>query len=269
MPYNVNEAWPATQIESRDSLLNQMQLLGPNPFFHGTPNRKWDTIKGILDIRLKESPPGLRLDIEKRLIDTFVDTARVHLLPEARRHLEDGHLEWRTYCHTGSMYVGRHFGLPTRAVDWTRCPRVAAFFACRRFLNLDGVIWWVNGTKLEEALANQWPSAYGVTENVLKHIERDFINRIERDVLYPVHFPPYMKRASRQKAFIIMSGKFGTDHAHKMHSLGVIDCGRIVIPSRIKRDVIEWLDYLGINGHSLGLGDSTCETLATDAWDAL
>ncbi|MBX3323517.1 MAG: FRG domain-containing protein [Phycisphaeraceae bacterium] len=48
------------------------------------------------------------------------------------------------------MAIGRHSGLPTRAVDWARSPWVAAYFACMKRRDSEGSIWWFNQQQLED-----------------------------------------------------------------------------------------------------------------------
>lgn len=48
--------------------------------------------------------------------------------------------------------VAQHYGLPTRTIDWSYSPYVAAYFATRGRPDVDGVIWAVDYAKVHEHL---------------------------------------------------------------------------------------------------------------------
>lgn len=57
----------------------------------------------------------------------------------AHRHLRSGASEWE------ALFLARHYGLPTRIMDWTTSPLVATYFACSPLdvSPQDGVVWGV------------------------------------------------------------------------------------------------------------------------------
>jgi hypothetical protein len=58
----------------------------------------------------------------------------------------DQHSEWYV------LAVAQHNGLPTRCLDWTASPLVAAHFACadENYKNNDGAIWCIHAGILRE-----------------------------------------------------------------------------------------------------------------------
>jgi hypothetical protein len=218
-----------------------------------------------LDWKFKDSRyQGDKYKYEGDLLKGFYERCFQYLRPGAKMHIELARVRWDTHRTTGTLFVARHFSLPTRAIDWTENALTALFFACRREPSQEGVVWYMDLKEFRNRVASQWRQAYGKEGNIEDDFERDFIIGKDRGVLVPVHFPPWMPRAASQEAFITVASGFGVDHARRMHELGVRNCQRLVIPARLKSQVIEKLDMLGVNGYTLEIGDSTVETIATD-----
>ena len=49
------------------------------------------------------------------------------------------------------LFLMQHYGLPTRLLDWTESPLVAAFFAVSKHGDQDGLLWAFSPTKHNEA----------------------------------------------------------------------------------------------------------------------
>jgi hypothetical protein len=268
IPYNHDDAWPAIVLTEACDWLGQLQRLGhlkQRRAYHGA-YRDWKHILSSLDIcfKNKNTPANERVKIETGLLETFAEEAEPHLSPEARRHIELAHIKWNTRRNTGTAFVGRHYGLPTRSIDWTFNCLTALFFACRRDFNEPGVIWWMSYDDFSAHLAGQWPTAYGRTEDIADDFERDFIAGTEKGVLSSFFYPPWMERPRKQEAWITLADQYAICHAEKIHGLGVRDCGRLIVTPVLKRGLLTELSRLGISGTSLGLGDACVEMIAED-----
>jgi hypothetical protein len=81
-----------------------------------------------------------RWDLENHLLRGFARYARKEM---QARDIRIG---------TEFVALAQHYGLPTRSIDWTYSPFVAAYFATRGRPDVDGVIWAVDYAKVHEHL---------------------------------------------------------------------------------------------------------------------
>lgn len=52
----------------------------------------------------------------------------------------DSEIDW--------LFLGQHFGLPTRLLDWSENPLVSLYFACCSHSDADGAVWMLNPWRL-------------------------------------------------------------------------------------------------------------------------
>ena len=269
--YNVDDAWPKVEPNNAEDCLARLaglQYSGRVIECHGAP-QDWGCIRSTLDLHFEKRkiPADQRMAKETGLLETFVKEADPHFSSGARRHIEVARLIWKRFRNTGTVFVGRHYGLPTRCVDWTSDSFIALFFACRRDFKKPGVVWWMEYDQFSTALSSQWLIAYGKKGHIEDDFEQDFTKGKDKEILIRFHYPGWMERPKKQKAHITMSGQYDAHHDEAIHRLGVKKCGRFIISSQMKSELLNKLNRWGINGATLGIGGSCVETIATDIAD--
>lgn len=231
--------------------------------FHGAP-RCFESLLSTLDLWAKKTQSNVPYKAEHDSLKAFARDAWPHLDTAARSVIDDARSKWQSTVNTGTMFVARHFGLPTRCVDWTWNAQIGLFFACRRSFDEDGVVWWMDNRQLEEAVKSQWPSVFNVDGNVEDHIERAILDSQETEWIACLHYPPRLSRATAQEACVSISGRIGVAHDQLMTRIGVTNCGRVRVPSALKRQVLQYLQDVGVTGSALGLQFASIEDIARD-----
>src|SRR5262245_34026687 len=117
--------------------------------FRGHSDPGW-TLTSTFDRMFAKQPKARRLEIAAELLSGFKRSLEGFVIPSEARN-DDAIL----------LALGQHYGLPTRLLDWTESPYVAAFFAYNRTtlwgaLDQSIAIWALDSTN------PIWSAQYGV-----------------------------------------------------------------------------------------------------------
>lgn len=148
-----------------------------------------------------------KLTLERRSIDLFRSTARFFADQGEQGALADDIV---------ALIVLRHYDVPSRLLDWSLSPWVAAYFAIWKHDNEDGEIWTFDTSLYEKEGSKQWTKWPETTRN------GDGINFVPALTAFTLEEPPpwfvcqYYQpgfhRQNAQQSAYSMTARFGHTH---------------------------------------------------------
>ena len=206
-----------------------------------------DNLLPSIDRPLREKPyPTLsekqKLSLELASIDLFRSVSKYHVDELPIGTLDDTIV---------TLMWMRHYGVPTRLLDWSKSPYVAAFFASSENQNAPGDLWAFDHDQYVLEGEKQWIVS---SDAMVKTDDRDILlfdqtafqldRPVERNYIVCIFYADKkFPRQNAQNALSTVTAKLGTDHASKLAELLKHDryYRRYRIASRIKKDVQEYL----------------------------
>jgi hypothetical protein len=144
----MSNSWKTSQLSSEENIFRVLaELRGKRWLSRGQPKRYEHLLPSIdRDSRKHLSRPE-KLMLERQGIDIFRTTARFFAGQGEQGALFDDIV---------ALMVLRHYGVPTRLLDWSASPYVAAYFAVCCHDNEDGEIWSFDEPHYERVGRWQW-----------------------------------------------------------------------------------------------------------------
>lgn len=229
--------------------------------FRGQADATWGLEPSILRVVTSEIPlsAGKLIEIEENAMAQFQRHAHL-FLPET--------LIRETTDRAGWLTLMRHHYAPTRLLDWTASPHVAAYFAVEDLTQTDAAIWVVHSHNLIEAMTAKYGDTY------LASIKKDVEWRRPdaAPTLYVVGRHRSTDRMAAQQGLFSVSLQIGADHRSILEeTMSESDDPpqflRYIIPAAVKLNFMSRLRLLNVTAASLfpgvdGLGRSVAELTA-------
>jgi hypothetical protein len=183
-----------------------------------------------------------KLALERQSIDTYRAAAQYFAHEGEKPAMTDDLI---------ALMVLRHYDVPTRLLDWSRSPFVAAFFAAHAHQSHDGEIWAFDQQRYQSEGLKQWVKWPETTKNGTGRPE-DFTPQITafqpnvpKDYWFVCLFylsPGFHRQLAQDGAFS-MTANFSQDHAPHIARL-IADKAlhhRFVIPAGVKQELLAFL----------------------------
>jgi hypothetical protein len=154
-----------------------------------------------------------------------------------------------------ALPILRHYGAPTRLLDWTHLPLVALYFASISEHDKNGAVWWYNQKAFCDKVDSMW-KGHGLKRYASLNNEVNL-----NDTAFDINGPPWITelhctvlfhRIKVQKGFFTVAGRLGLEHGDLIADiLGEGQYGRIVIPASWKLEVLNRLRTMNIHSKIL------------------
>jgi len=221
--------------------------LSDNWAFRGQLRADWDLQNAIERTSFINLQPG----IEARFLSEFQRGARNYL----QKDEIPGHLiEW--------LALMQHHGAPTRLLDFSKSPFIAAYFAfeqCIPFQDNESSIWAVNVNYLKNRAIEKLENAYPqIITNNQHMIHEELFEKIFYDNCHSIVFPvePFRmnRRYSLQQSIFVSTGISHEPFMKQLNFLGE-EISRAVVkielPADIQKEVLRDLQRMNLNRVSL------------------
>jgi len=258
-------SWPEIVADSWSRFAELVELLDRGPA--GRPNYvvrgQVDAAWGLTTTLNRQLGPGVAhehvLSLEAEMQHEFVSQAANYVSAEMLGGLYNKHLQ--------KWSVMQHHGAPTRLLDWTLSPFVAAYFAVESAWDRDGAIWLFHATALDIVMRKAFPDFDRSSLPAL------VFNEDAPEVVQVWHPNPQTLRMSTQQGCFTVAANPLTSHEHAIARLipqheetGGEFLRKIIVPAGQKRDFLRKLRLMNIAAKALfpgvdGLGRSTTELL--------
>lgn len=246
-----------TKPTDLDSLCHQLFNLGKLGWFYRGESRWHETKQSSLGRVIKPDGPN-PIGAEMNLMCLFRHGAHAFLTQPDREMVRDDVISWMTLM--------QHHGAPTRLLDWTHSPWVAAYCASREDRLHNGIVYAFD----PRSMATRRPPSWGEFEQLLKdsktHEALESALRSSSDEIILA-----FQQIEATQRMVVQQGTFTFGHPAHVDHVSVIgrhvapgDALVIQVPLGLKQKLMERLHSMNVMAASLfpgldGVGRTTLD----------
>jgi hypothetical protein len=223
-------SWTTTTLNSEADVYEAFSRFHKKQWLHRGQSEAYGTLVPSIDRGRKLAALARKDKLlrERGSIELFRTTVRF-FAPGEKEALDDDFT---------TLMVLRHYGVPTRLLDWSRSPYVAAHFAVSGNDGKDGELWSFEHDYYAEIGKEQWrkwktttTDGSGDPEKFAAALTAFTLDEPKEDWIVAGFYPRGFPRQDAQRGAYTMTARFGHDHADKLGTL-------MVEPSTRHRHVI-------------------------------
>lgn len=256
-------AWPSHTIQSWhefmeivDAVATVATPLNVSYVFRGQTDFKWELIPSIARI-LRNQDVVTVMQAEKVAIEEF----KMH----AHLYISSAILD-RTTDFGGWWTLMQHYRAPTRVLDWTSSPYVAAYFAVENNWETDGAVWMFGVQNLQ----TQMTAKYGSIDITEDQLDRLFFEPTSPPQIFIIRRNDNTERMIAQQGGFTLCRQPLYNHANAIEEAFIAGHSsnwlKIIIPATLKQEFLRRLRIMNIAANALfpgidGVGRSVAELL--------
>lgn len=227
--------------------------------FRGQSNSQWSLLPKICRGDAARHSPQRIIKVEEQARKEFASQAHLHLPLGVLPKDESTVLNW--------WFLMQQHNAPTRLLDWSESPYVAAYFAVVENWSSDGVIWCFDQDRVNEFMTSQFGDNFA--KAIDEHIDDLLVNPDAPEMLFTITRFKKSSRMVAQQGLSTLCTSVLADHEEVIprafsHGENSATCMKLTIPSRCKRSLLIHLRSMNITAASLfpgidGLGHAVQE----------
>ena len=236
----------------------------PGHVFRGQSDSEWALEPGLARSLRGVTQRAAALQLEQRLEREFF--AQAHLVSHPGDLLTVQSNNW-----FDRLALMQHHGVPTRLLDWTTSPMVAAYFACVDNLANDGAIFVASAVRINQRFMERVTAMGDLGEQVFQIASNENMvqlfmpeRRSERVVTQQGHFSAGTDLLSSHDEYLCSCLRPGVGPSGP-----AVIAAKWTVPADLKLRFLGHLRQMNVAGHSLfpgldGLGKSLREAVLVE-----